>query len=106
METSYRAMKVLSAGHDTFELEILQHIRGAKSRGRRHVSLLLDDFEHVGPNGTHVCLIFLPIGETLETFGALFPDGKIPFDLMCVIVRQLLEALGFIHELGIIHDGM
>ncbi|KAG7110757.1 Serine/threonine-protein kinase SRPK like [Verticillium longisporum] len=59
------ALKVLTAdsfGHqkDTFELDILKRIKAQhiQHAGKCHILGLLDDFEHHGPNGNHVCLVF------------------------------------------------
>ncbi|ETR96750.1 kinase-like protein [Trichoderma reesei RUT C-30] len=106
----FRALKVLSAicygqGHGTFEKEILINLRhGDKSHtGYPFVCHLLDDFEHQGPNGTHVCLIFELMGETLCSFGTLFRENMIPGSVMRKFTIQLLVALDFAHDHNIIH---
>ncbi|KAL6871714.1 kinase-like domain-containing protein [Trichoderma longibrachiatum] len=110
MSKEFRALKVLSAicygqGRDTFEKEILVHLRdGDKSHaGYPFVCHLLDDFEHQGPNGTHVCLIFELMGETLRSFGSLFHENMIPEPVMRKFTIQLLVALDFAHDHNVIH---
>ncbi|EGR51866.1 uncharacterized protein TRIREDRAFT_55719 [Trichoderma reesei QM6a] len=92
-------------GHGTFEKEILINLRhGDKSHtGYPFVCHLLDDFEHQGPNGTHVCLIFELMGETLCSFGTLFRENMIPGSVMRKFTIQLLVALDFAHDHNIIH---
>ncbi|KAI1640123.1 kinase-like protein [Biscogniauxia mediterranea] len=63
------ALKLLTAGsyghqQDTFEIDILREIKykGVAVLGSQHVFSLFDSFEHVGPNGKHVCLVFRAMG--------------------------------------------
>ncbi|KAF4509999.1 hypothetical protein G6O67_001928 [Ophiocordyceps sinensis] len=104
------ALKVLTAesygsGRDIFERDILKHLRAQDhdQLGYSHVCHLVDDFEHEGPNGTHVCLVFELIGETLRSFGAWFPDSMIPNEVMRRFTIQLLLALDFAHDHNVIH---
>ncbi|KAI0856463.1 serine/threonine protein kinase [Xylaria cubensis] len=106
----FLALKVLSAEcygteHDIFEKEILTHLKNGRRSllGYKHIAHLVDDFEHEGPNGKHVCLAFQVYGETLRSFGTLFRESMIPTDLMRRFTIQLLLALDYSHEYGIIH---
>ncbi|CRK18647.1 hypothetical protein BN1708_012411, partial [Verticillium longisporum] len=79
------ALKVLTAdsfGHqkDTFELDILKRIKAQhiQHAGKCHILGLLDDFEHHGPNGNHVCLVFKAMGPDLSKYRRLFPHLRIP----------------------------
>ncbi|KAK3315574.1 kinase-like domain-containing protein [Apodospora peruviana] len=101
-QTEFRALKMLRADcygtdHDTFEREILVHLRNGdpKFLGYKYICHLLDDFEHQGPNGTHVCLVFPLMGESLRTFGTIFPEDRLPNDL--------LLALDFAHDYNVTH---
>lgn len=110
----YRALKVLRAdcyghGTDTFEREILRCLRdGSREHpGYPYVCHLIDDFEHQGPNGIHVCFIFELMGETLRTFGPWFPlNDMIPYEIMHRFTIQLVLALWYAHDHGVIHTGM
>lgn len=108
----FLALKVLSAEcygteHDIFEKEILTHLRNGDRGllGYRHIAHLVDDFEHEGPNGKHVCLVFHVYGETLRSFGILFRESMIPTDIMRRFAIQLLLALDYAHHYGVIHTG-
>lgn len=91
-----------------FEREILTHLRdGDRDQiGYDYVCHLLDDFEHRGPNGTHVCLVFELMGETLRSFGAWFAESRLPNSVMRRFTIQLLLVLDFAHEHNVIHTGM
>ncbi|KXG53999.1 uncharacterized protein PGRI_010490 [Penicillium griseofulvum] len=110
-ENEYRALKVLSAEcYDgtqapIFEREILTHLRDwdRAQLGYNHVCHLLDDFEHCGPNGTHVCFVFELMGETLRSFGAWFIESRLPNSVMRRFTIQLLLALDFAHDHNVIH---
>lgn len=111
-EHRFRALKVLSAesyskDKPIFEREILTHLRdGDQSQlGYAYVCHLVDDFEHQGPNGTHVCLVFELMGETLRSFGAWFKDSMLPYPVIHRFTIQLLLALDFAHNHNVIHTG-
>lgn len=89
-------------------MDILREIRskGVGTSGSQHVLGLVDNFEHVGPNGKHVCLVFKAMGPDMSKFRRLFPRSRIPTSLMKSISRQLLLALAFLHEeCQVIHSG-
>lgn len=108
----YRALKILSAecyggSVDMSELEVLKRLNDSNRDhpGCRYVSTLIDSFEHVGPNGCHKCLVLEPTGETLASFGTLFPKCQVPSRIMQRFTKQLLLALDYAHQSGIIHTG-
>ncbi len=107
-------MKILSAecygaedGMDTFELEVLQHLKskGSDYPGSGFITMLEDSFEHLGPHGRHSCLIFRVMGESLASFRQWFPGKRLPNTLVQQFTAQLLEALSCAHACGIIHTG-
>ncbi|KAI2101906.1 hypothetical protein LOZ34_005632 [Ophidiomyces ophidiicola] len=109
-EGNFRALKVLSAdcyggSKNIFEREILEHLRDADPShlGYPYISTLVDSFEHNGPNGNHVCLVFMVMGETLRSFGTWFEDHALPNEIMRRFTIQLLLALDYAHEHGVIH---
>lgn len=91
-----------------FEREILTHLRNGdqEQMGYDHVCHMVDDFEHSGPNGTHVCLVFELMGETLRSFGAWFIENRLPNSVMRRFTIQLLLVLDFAHEHNVIHTGI
>ncbi|KAI4100930.1 MAG: hypothetical protein L6R37_005182 [Teloschistes peruensis] len=72
--------------------------------GRKHLPKLLDNFDHVGPHGKHICLVFQVMGRSLDVFSAQWKPSRIPSPIRQRVTAQLLRALDFLHrECGIIH---
>lgn len=108
------ALKVVrSASHYTEtaidEIKLLQKIVQANPNhpGRKYVVSLLDSFEHKGPNGTHVCMVFEVLGENLLGLIKKWQHRGIPRDLVMQITKQVLMGLDYLHrECGIIHTDL
>ncbi|VUC34112.1 unnamed protein product [Clonostachys rosea] len=108
------ALKVVrSAAHYTEtandEIKLLNKIVQAKPNhpGRKHVVSLLDSFEHKGPNGTHVCMVFEVLGENLLGLIKRWNHRGIPMPLVKQITKQVLLGLDYLHrECGIIHTDL
>ncbi|KAI9163721.1 CMGC/SRPK protein kinase [Paramyrothecium foliicola] len=108
------ALKVVrSAAHYTEtaidEIKLLNKIVEAKPAhpGRKHVVSLLDSFEHKGPNGTHVCMVFEVLGENLLGLIKRWNHRGIPMPLVKQITKQVLLGLDYLHrECGIIHTDL
>ncbi|KAI9848601.1 MAG: serine/threonine protein kinase, CMGC group [Sclerophora amabilis] len=108
------ALKVVrSAAHYTEtaidEIKLLQRIVNAKPEhpGRKHVVSLLDSFEHKGPNGLHVCMVFEVLGENLLGLIKRWNHRGIPMPLVKQITKQVLLGLDYLHrECGIIHTDL
>ncbi|KAH8590684.1 kinase-like domain-containing protein [Bisporella sp. PMI_857] len=108
------ALKVVrSAAHYTEtaidEIKLLNKIVQAKPDhpGRNHVVSLLDSFEHKGPNGTHVCMVFEVLGENLLGLIKRWNHRGIPIALVKQITKQVLLGLDYLHrECGIIHTDL
>ncbi|KAL5345312.1 hypothetical protein ACLOAV_009682 [Pseudogymnoascus australis] len=114
-DNRYVALKILVSkpSEATKELQILQHItQVAGEEGDRHITKLLDEFEHQGPNGVHKCLIFEPMGPSVNTMVEELPQFKPRYADMNVryppqmaksILKQSLQGLAFLHKNGIAH---
>jgi serine/threonine-protein kinase SRPK3 len=108
------ALKVVrSAAHYTEtaidEIKLLNRIVQAQPEhpGRKHVVSLLDSFEHKGPNGTHVCMVFEVLGENLLGLIKRWNHRGIPMPLVKQITKQVLLGLDYLHrECGIIHTDL
>jgi serine/threonine protein kinase len=97
----------------TTELRILRHIAEvAPVEGAGYITQLLDDFEHRGPNGIHKCLVFEPMGPSVNTMVEELPQFKprrrgmkvrYPPHISKTILKQSLQALAFLHKNGIAH---
>lgn len=108
------ALKVVrSAAHYTEtaidEIKLLNKIVQANHDhpGRKHVVSLLDSFEHKGPNGVHVCMVFEVLGENLLGLIKRWNHRGIPTPLVKQITKQVLLGLDYLHrECGIIHTDL
>ncbi|KAI9805386.1 MAG: serine/threonine protein kinase, CMGC group [Phylliscum demangeonii] len=108
------ALKVVrSAAHYTEtavdEIKLLNRIVQAKPDhpGKKHVVSLLDSFEHQGPHGTHVCMVFEVLGENLLGLIKRWNHRGIPMALVKQITKQVLLGLDYLHrECGIIHTDL
>lgn len=108
------ALKVVrSASHYTEtaldEIKLLKKIVDANHDhpGREHVVSLLDSFEHRGPNGLHICMVFEVLGENLLGLIKRWNHRGIPMPLVKQITKQVLLGLDYLHrECGIIHTDL
>ena len=66
--------------------------------GKKHIAQLLDHFVLKGPNGHHLCLVQEALGK-----GAFedFPPPKVLWER----IKQMVHAVAYAHEVGIIHGG-
>lgn len=108
------ALKVVrSAAHYTEtaidEIKLLKKVVEANPNhpGKKYVVQLLDSFEHKGPNGTHVCMVFEVLGENLLGLIKRWNHRGIPMPLVKQITKQVLLGLDHLHrECGIIHTDL
>ena len=108
------ALKVVrSAAHYTEtaidEIKLLNKVVEANPNhpGRRYVVSLLDSFEHRGPNGVHVCMVFEVLGENLLGLIKRWNHRGIPMPLVKQITKQVLLGLDYLHrDCGIIHTDL
>eukprot|EP01025_Chloroclados_australasicus_P005297 TRINITY_DN11539_c1_g1_i1.p1 TRINITY_DN11539_c1_g1~~TRINITY_DN11539_c1_g1_i1.p1 ORF type:complete len:781 (-),score=104.12 TRINITY_DN11539_c1_g1_i1:169-2511(-) len=59
---------------------------------------LMDNFEHSGPNGKHVCMVFEVLGENLLSLIKMNDYQGIPIDVVRNISKQVLIGLDYIHR--------
>ncbi|GLB08725.1 hypothetical protein AtubIFM57258_004629 [Aspergillus tubingensis] len=85
------------AGH---ERELEEHISTAdlSHRGRSLMRTLLDSFEVKGPEGSHSCLVYPPMRETLSMYQQRFDHRKMPLPLVKTYIRALLTGLDYLHK--------
>jgi serine/threonine protein kinase len=94
-------------------LRVLHHLaKVAPQDGVRHVTQLLAEFEHKGPNGIHKCLVFEPMGPSVNSMVYELPQFKprkyrmkirYPPQMAKRILKQSLQGLAFLHKNGVAH---
>jgi serine/threonine protein kinase len=81
----------------------------------QHTTVLLDDFQHQGPNGKHQCLVFEVMGATAASLVEELPENKpkmfgkverYPKWMSRKILLHALRELSFLHRNGIVHGDM
>ncbi|KAG2502244.1 hypothetical protein HYH03_000730 [Edaphochlamys debaryana] len=105
----YRALKIQkSAQHYTEaardEITLLTQLRDGDPDNTKMCVRLYDNFEHSGPNGRHVCLVFEVLGDNLLSLIKRFDYKGIPIPVVRNLARQMLVALDYMHsQCDIIH---
>lgn len=67
---------------------------------------MVDSFDVAGPNGTHFCLVFEPMRETLSLFQSRLKQKRFTLELMKIYVVCLLNGLDYLHsECRVVHAG-
>jgi serine/threonine protein kinase len=94
-------------------VQILHHLANITPRdAAQHITELLAEFEHHGPNGTHKCLVFEPMGPSVNSMVEELPQFKpktwgmkirYPPQMAKSILKQSLQGLAFLHRNGIAH---
>ena len=89
------------------ELNISRRLdTNASHPGFPFVRTVCDNFELTGSDGTHLCLVYEPMRESLWIFQKRFRDGKLPPAVLKVYVKVLLLGLDYLHSVcHIIHTG-
>jgi serine/threonine-protein kinase SRPK3 len=113
IENRHLTLKVCvrRAKQQSHELEISDHLSKCDAAhktghpGKRLVQTVFDSFEIDGPYGSHVCLLYQPLGMKLSEVIARMPNGLIPADILQRTTQLLFVALDYIHRRGIVHTG-
>ncbi|KAJ7646767.1 kinase-like protein [Roridomyces roridus] len=93
------------------EIKLLQRLitsstpnGGSNHPGKMHVISFLDHFRHTGPNGTHVCMVFEVLGESLLGLVKRHQNKGVPMHVVKQIAKQVLLGLDYMHRsCGVIH---
>ncbi|KAG7450208.1 kinase-like protein [Guyanagaster necrorhizus] len=66
--------------------------------GRQHLVSFLDSFSHQGPEASHICIVFEPLGENLLALIERNKKHGVSRALVKVITRQILLGLQYLHD--------
>src|SRR5690606_38933048 len=128
---NYVALKVLPASiTGVFEKSAVNEISlqqqlwsqgtTVQDEGENHIVRFLGEFRHVSPNGTHLCLLLEAMGPNLADMairrpwesgslpegGSITGQGRFPIESAKEIGRNVLLALDFLHQNGIMHGDL
>ncbi|CEJ62036.1 Putative Remark: SRPK family members may be uniquely regulated and targeted [Penicillium brasilianum] len=96
------ALKIVNnnASFAKHEREVEEHISAAdpSHHGRSLMRTLLDSFEIQCPEGSHPCLVYPPMRESLSIYQRRFNDRKMPLPLIKTYVRFLLTGFDYLHK--------
>ncbi|KAF4475808.1 CMGC SRPK kinase [Fusarium agapanthi] len=114
MNSRYVALKILVSdeAEKSQEVKILHHLaQVAPFESSQRITQILAEFEHKGPNGTHKCLVFEPMGPSVNQMILELANGgdkwpseiKYPPQTAKRILQDSLKGLVFLHNHGIAH---
>ncbi|KAJ7596625.1 kinase-like domain-containing protein [Mycena floridula] len=66
--------------------------------GRSFIVSFLDSFCHQGPEASHICIVFEPLGENLLALIERNKKKGVPRPLVKVIAKQILLGLQYLHD--------
>eukprot|EP01062_Namystynia_karyoxenos_P077086 TRINITY_DN768_c1_g2_i1.p1 TRINITY_DN768_c1_g2~~TRINITY_DN768_c1_g2_i1.p1 ORF type:complete len:623 (+),score=249.38 TRINITY_DN768_c1_g2_i1:79-1869(+) len=86
------------------EVKLLAQIMRGDPKGEKCCAAMTDHFEHRGPNGVHVCMVFRVLGENLLSIIKSYNYKGIPLPIVRAQAKRILIGLDYLHrELKIIH---
>lgn len=82
------------------EIKLLTHVSSFSPShpGRQHIVSFFDSFSHQGPESSHVCIVFEPLGENLLALIERNKKKGVPKALVKVITKQVLLGLQYLHD--------
>jgi serine/threonine-protein kinase SRPK3 len=99
---AHRAQVQKSAPHYTDaardEVTLLDQLRDGDPSDAAHCVRLLDHFEHAGPHGLHVCLVFEVLGDNLLALIKAYDYRGLPLPVVKNLARQMLVAVDYMHS--------
>ena len=90
------------------ELTLSEHIARANPLhpGASYIRTPINNFQLRGSYGTHICLVYRPMRETLYDFRCRFRNKRFPPQILKLYVALLLQGLNYLHsECFLIHTG-
>eukprot|EP00897_Mesotaenium_endlicherianum_P004741 jgi/Mesen1/4295/ME000022S03587 len=89
------------------EIVLLKQVAAGDPENEKGVVRLLDHFKHLGPYGTHVCMVFEHLGDNLLTLIKRHNFRGIPLAQVKELSRRILVGLDYLHrQLSIIHTDL
>ena len=86
-------------------IELALHKAIQNDRSVEGVAKLQDDFEVEGPNGLHLCFVFIPLGSDVTAVRMDSPNKTLKPYIVKKIIYDITGALAGLHEAKIVHTG-
>lgn len=96
MQVQKSASHYTEAARD--EITLLSQISEGDPDSMKHCCRLLDSFEHSGPHGLHVCMVFEVLGDNLLSLIKAFDYKGVPLPIVRTLTRQMLVGLDYLHR--------
>lgn len=89
------------------EVKLLEQVANGDERKKKYVVQMLDHFEHTGPNGNHVCMVFEVLGDNLLRLIKHYRYRGAPMSIVKKVAHDVLVGLDYLHrDLNIIHTDL
>lgn len=89
------------------EIKLLSEIRDGDPDDNAHCCRLYDWFEHTGPHGHHICMVFEVLGDNLLSLIKQYDYRGIPIPVVQRLTKQILTGLHYLHtDRKIIHTDL
>lgn len=105
LKKTHSALKVVkSAGRyaETArdEIKLLSQVSSANPNhpGRPYIVSFLDSFSHQGPESSHICIVFEPLGENLLALIERNKKRGVAKALVKTVAKQILLGLQYLHD--------
>ena len=89
------------------EIKLLSEIRDGDADDKAYCCRIYDWFEHTGPHGHHVCMVFEVLGDNLLSLIKQYDYRGIPIPVVQRLTKQILTGLDYLHtKRRIIHTDL
>lgn len=88
------------------EIKLLSQIREGDADDTKCCCRIFDSFEHSGPHGRHVCMVFEVLGENLLALIKKYSYQGISVDVVRNLTRKILVGLDYLHRYAPVISGV
>ncbi|KAK0506878.1 hypothetical protein JMJ35_010578 [Cladonia borealis] len=77
-----------------------------RSQDDHEAQILNHQFYHEGPNGSHLCLVFKPLGPSVFSKTESYKSNRLLGEISWEASKQIVQGLEYIHARGIVHGDL
>lgn len=97
----YVTLKIFALDEPQAQLELatLEHLGSWQSKhpGQKCLRNMLGCFKLQGRYGEHICIIFEPLGPSIDEVRVRYESGRLPIPLIKAVLSPVLSALDYLH---------